>query len=40
MELKTLKTYIKTELANDFIYPSKFPASASILFDRKLDGSL
>ena len=39
MELETLKTYIKTNLANGFIRPSKFPAGAPILFDRKSDGS-
>ena len=40
MELKTLKNYIKTNLANGFIRPSKSPAGASILFDQKPDGSL
>ena len=40
VELETLKTYIKTNLANDFIRPSKSPAGALILFDKKLDGSL
>lgn len=40
IELKTLKTYIETNLANDFIWPSKFPSRASILFVWKLDGSL
>ena len=39
IELKTLKTYIKTNLANSFIQPLKSPASALILFVRKLDGS-
>ena len=39
-ELETLKTYIKTNLANGFIRPSRFPARASILFNRKPDGSL
>ena len=39
VELETLKTYIKTNLANGFIRPSKSPAGASILFNRKLDGS-
>ena len=39
MELETLKAYIKTNLANGFIRPSKSPAGASILFDRKSDGS-
>ena len=38
VELETLKAYIKTNLANRFIKPSKFPARAPILFDRKLDG--
>ena len=40
VELKTLKTYIKTNLANGFIRPSKSPAGAPILFDRKPDRSL
>ena len=40
VELETLKTYIKTNLVNGFIYPSKSPAGATILFDKKLDGSL
>ena len=39
VELETLKTYIKINLANDFICPSKSPAGALILFDRKLDKS-
>ena len=39
VELETLKTYIKTNLANGFIRPSKSPARASILFDRKPDRS-
>ena len=38
--LKTLKTYIETNLANGFIWLSKFPASVPILFDRKLNESL
>ena len=33
VELEILKTYIKTNLANDFIWPSKFLAKAPILFD-------
>ena len=37
VELKTLKTYIKTILTNSFIRPSKSPAGASILFNRKPD---
>ena len=40
VELETLKTYIKTNLANGFIRPSKSPAGAPILFIRKRDGSL
>ena len=40
LELETLKTYIKTNLANGFIRPSKSPVNAPILFDKKLDGSL
>lgn len=39
VELETLKTYIKTNLANGFICPSKSPARAPILFVRKPDGS-
>ena len=40
VELETLKTYIKTNLANDFIWPSKSPTGTPILFVRKPDGSL
>ena len=40
MELEILKAYIKTNLANDFIRPSKLPAGALIFFDHKLNGSL
>ena len=40
VELETLKTYIETNLANGFICPSKSPAGAPILFDRKPDKSL
>ena len=40
VELETLKTYIETNLANGFIWPSKSPAEAPILFDRKPDGSI
>ena len=40
VEWETLKTYIKTNLANDFIHLSKLPARASILFNWKLDRSL
>ena len=39
VELETLKTYIKTNLANSFIRLSKSPAGAPILFDRNLDKS-
>ena len=40
VELETLKTYIKTNLANGFIRASKSPAGAPILFVRKPNGSL
>ena len=40
VELETLKTYIKTNLANGFIRPSKSPTGAPILFDKKPNGSL
>ena len=40
MELETLKVYIKNNLANGFIRPSKSPAGASILFNKKSNGSL
>ena len=40
VELETLKTYIKINLANGFIRPSKSPVGAPILFDRKPDRSL
>ena len=40
VELKTLKTYIKTNLANNFIQPFKSPIKTSILFNRKLDKNL
>ncbi len=40
VELETLKAYIKNNLANDFIRPSKSPAGAPILFDKKPDSSL
>ena len=39
VELKALKAYIKTNLANGFIRLSKFSASILILFDRKSNGS-
>ena len=40
IELETLKTYIKINLANGFIRPSKSPTGAPIFFDWKPDGSL
>ena len=40
VELETLKTYIKTNLANGFIWPSKSPVKAPILFDKKPNKSL
>ena len=40
MQLEILKAYIKNNLANSFIVPSKFPAKASIFFDKKPDGNL
>ena len=40
VELETLKTYIKTNLANGFIWPSKSSARAPILLNRKPDRSL
>ena len=40
LKLETLKTYIKINLVNGFIRLLKSPASALILFDQKLDGSL
>lgn len=39
VELETLKTYIETNLANDFIRPSKSLANISILFIWKPDDS-
>ena len=39
VELETLKTYIKTNLANVFIWPSKSPTSPLILFVKKRDGN-
>ena len=39
VEVETLKTYIETNMANGLIRPSKSPAGAPILFDRKPDGS-
>ncbi len=40
MELETLKAYIENNLASGYIRPSKSPAGAPILFDKKPDGSL
>ena len=40
VEIETLKTYIETNLANGFIRPSKSPAGAPVLFDKKPDRSL
>ena len=40
MELETLKTYIKTNLVNGFIQPSKSLAGASILFVCKPNSSV
>lgn len=40
VELESLKTYIETNLANSFIRLSPSSTSASILFDRKHNGSL
>ena len=40
VDLETLKAYIETNLANGFIRPSKSPAEAPILFDRKSNGFL
>ena len=40
VKLETLKTFIKINLANGFIRPSKSSAGASILFDRKPDKNL
>jgi hypothetical protein len=39
-ELKTLKAYIETNLANGFIEGSLSPAASPILFVKKKDGSL
>ena len=40
VELEKLKAYIKNNLVSNFIRPSKSPAGALILFDKKPDGSL
>ena len=39
VELKTLKTYIKIHLITGFIQPSKSPAGAPILINKKPDGN-
>ena len=40
VELRTLKAYIETNLANGFIQRSASPAAAPILFAKKKDGGL
>ncbi len=40
MKLEILKIYNKNNLANGFISPSKSPARALFLFNKKLDSSL
>ena len=40
MELETLKAYIKNNLVNGFIRPSKSPAKVPIFFDKKPDNSV
>ncbi len=40
IELEILKAYIKNNLANGFIRPSKSSTGASTLFDKKSDDSL
>ncbi len=40
VKLEILKAYIKNNLANDFIRPSKSSSGASILFNKKSDKSL
>ena len=40
MKLEILKTYIKANLASNFIRLSKFPSDTLILFVQKKDGSL
>ena len=39
VELEILKNYIKINLVNSFITPSKFQAEAPIFFDKNLDGN-
>ncbi len=40
VKLETLKAHIENNLASGFIWPSKSPVGALILFDKKPDGSL
>ena len=40
VKLETLKTYIETYLKTGFIWPSKSPAGALILYNKKPNGSL
>ena len=40
VELKTLKDYLDDMLDKGFIWPSKSPAGAPVLFVKKKDGSL
>ncbi len=40
VELETLKAYIENNLTSGFIRPSKSPAGAPILSNKKPDGSL
>ena len=40
VKIETLETYIETNLTNGFIWPSKSPASAFILFIKKPNSSL
>ena len=40
MKLEILRAYIENNLANGFIKPSKSPAGAPILFNKKLNGRL
>lgn len=40
IELETLKTYIEIHLKTGYIWSSKFPTEAPILFNKKLDNSL
>ena len=39
-ELAEMKTYLKANLANGFIRPSKSPAAAPVMFVSRLDGKL